>query len=104
MGNSIAIDCDMSLKTFLQTLKHSKRSHKCILHEIPPPCPPETWPTMRLRATLASSDISSSPAFLPPTAAPIQSESQRPNTLTASPAVMAKRQATYENSHSFHLQ
>lgn len=79
-GNSIAINCDISLKTFLQTLKHSKQSHKCILHEIPPFLHlPETWPTMKLRPTLAISDISSFPAFLPPTAAPIQSESQRPN-------------------------
>lgn len=39
-GNSVAIDCDMSLKTFLQTLKHSKQSHKCILHEIRPPRTP----------------------------------------------------------------
>lgn len=33
MSNFIVVHYDMSLKDFLQTLKHSKQSHKCVLHD-----------------------------------------------------------------------
>lgn len=56
--------------------------------------PLEAWPTLRLRPVLASSDISSLPAFLPPTAAPVWAKfrGQILTARTTSPVAMAKKQ------------
>lgn len=74
MSTSIVVQLDVSLTAFFQTLKYLKQSHKCIPYDhkelLEIFFPLETWPTLRLRLMLADSDISSLPAFLPPTAAP----------------------------------
>ena len=80
MSNAIVVHCDLCSKAFLQTLKRSKQSQKCGLHDYKELLqafffPLETWPSPRLRPRLANSDLSSLPTFLPPTAAPVQSES-----------------------------